>query len=75
MSRLAWRNALAKAGVEFTEETTEYGAGVRVRSRGKAQGARPVCLRANSWTMALVRFRVSVKDTTVRSSLSMPSNR
>lgn len=30
---LAWRNALAKAGVEFTEETDEHGAGVRFRKK------------------------------------------
>jgi transcriptional regulator with XRE-family HTH domain len=30
---IAWRNALAKAGVEFTEETDEHGAGVRLRKR------------------------------------------
>jgi len=28
---IAWRNALAKAGVEFTEETAEHGPGVRLR--------------------------------------------
>ena len=28
---IAWRNALAKAGVEFTEETDEHGSGVRLR--------------------------------------------
>ena len=30
---IAWRNALAKAGVEFTDETAEHGAGVRLRKR------------------------------------------
>jgi transcriptional regulator with XRE-family HTH domain len=33
---IAWRNALAKVGVEFTDETDEHGAGVRFRSaKGK----------------------------------------
>ena len=30
---IAWRNALAKAGIEFTDETDEHGAGVRFRKR------------------------------------------
>jgi transcriptional regulator with XRE-family HTH domain len=30
---LAWRSALAKAGVEFTDETEEHGPGVRLRKR------------------------------------------
>jgi transcriptional regulator with XRE-family HTH domain len=30
---IAWRNALAKAGVEFTDETDEHGPGVRLRKR------------------------------------------
>jgi hypothetical protein len=30
---IAWRNALAKVGVEFTDETDEHGAGVRFRKR------------------------------------------
>jgi len=32
---IAWRNALAKVGVEFTDETDEHGAGVRFRKAGK----------------------------------------
>jgi ribosome-binding protein aMBF1 (putative translation factor) len=28
---IAWRNALAKAGVELTDETAEHGPGVRLR--------------------------------------------
>ncbi len=30
---IAWRNALAKAGVEFTDETDEHGPGVRLRKK------------------------------------------
>jgi transcriptional regulator with XRE-family HTH domain len=30
---IAWRTALAKAGVEFTDETDEHGAGVRFRKK------------------------------------------
>jgi transcriptional regulator with XRE-family HTH domain len=30
---IAWRNAMAKAGVEFMEETDEHGPGVRLRKR------------------------------------------
>jgi transcriptional regulator with XRE-family HTH domain len=30
---IAWRTAIAKAGVEFTDETDEHGPGVRLRKR------------------------------------------
>src|SRR5262245_23809849 len=32
---IAWRNALGKAGVEFTDATAEAGAGVRFRGKGR----------------------------------------
>jgi transcriptional regulator with XRE-family HTH domain len=30
---IAWRTALAKAGVEFTDETEEHGPGLRLRKK------------------------------------------